>query len=60
MPIFGLIGHFIYIIKTLITFPYYITMEVWNILLRIFSMFTVIIDIINAISLFFINLTISI
>jgi hypothetical protein len=60
MPIFGLIGQFIYIIKTLIKFPYYITMEVWNMLLRILSMFTVVIDVFNAFTLFFINLTVAI
>lgn len=60
LPIFSLIVMLINIIKIFITFPYYITIEVWNIIVRIFSMFTVIKDLINAISSFFINLTISI
>ena len=45
------------IIVKIIQFPYYITIEIWNILIRILSVFTFILSIINETSLFFINLT---
>lgn len=60
MPIFSLILTLIDIIITFIKFPYYITIEIWNIIVRIFSMFYIIIELINNISSFFYNLTIAI
>jgi hypothetical protein len=52
------LGFIIYnIIVKVIQFPYYITIEIWNILIRILSVFTFILSIINETSLFFINLT---
>ena len=57
LPIFGLIINLINIIVIVASFPYYITMELWNILLRILGMFAFVISFMNNIGLFFINLT---
>ena len=57
MPIFSLIFNFINILITVASFPYYITMELWKILLRILGMFAFVVSFINNIGLFFINLS---
>jgi len=56
-PVISLFFMLISIILKVIQFPYYITIEIWNILIRIFSVFRFILSIINETSLFFINLT---
>jgi len=57
LPIFGLIFNLINIFITVLSFPYYITMELWKILLRILGMFAFVVSFINNIGLFFINLS---
>ena len=57
LPIFGLIFNLINIIITVASYPYYITMELWKILLRILGMFGFVVSFINNIGLFFINLS---
>ena len=57
LPIFNLFVNLINIIIIASSFPYYITIELWNILLKILGMFTFVITFINNIGLFFINLT---
>jgi len=57
LPIFGLFINLINIIVIVASFPYYITVELWNIFLRILGMFAFVISFMNNIGLFFINLT---
>jgi hypothetical protein len=57
LPIFNLFVYLINIIIIASSFPYYITIELWNILLKILGMFTFVITFINNIGLFFINLS---
>ena len=57
LPIYDLFINLINIIIILSSFPYYITMELWKILLRILGMFAFVISFINNIALYFINIT---
>ena len=57
LPLYDLVINLINIIITVSSFPYYITMELWKILLRILGMFTFVISFINTIALYFINIT---